>query len=125
MNVQTKIDFLVIEDDFDTVSLLVKYFESRGYTCKYARSVKNGLKMLQNYLPSLILLDILLPDKKGYEIIKTIRSDPVFNDVLIYFLTAIPRSEAMEKMDELSVDGVFIKPFSLSDFEALFKKLEK
>lgn len=63
----TKIDFLLIEDDRATVQLLTTYIESQGYTCKNAGSVKKALEMLENTLPSIILLDIMLPDKKGYE----------------------------------------------------------
>jgi len=47
-NSQTKIDFLIIEDDFNTVKLLKLFVESNGHTCKVAGSVKKGLKILKN-----------------------------------------------------------------------------
>ncbi|MHA1931569.1 MAG: response regulator [Promethearchaeota archaeon] len=121
----TRIDFLIIEDDFETVNLLKTYIESQGYTCKHAGSVKKGLEILTNIIPSIVLLDILLPGKKGYEIIKPIKSNVLFNDVLIYILTAIPRSEASEIMEKYGANGVISKPFDIEELDALFKLLEE
>lgn len=121
----TKIDFLIIEDDFDTVNLLTTFIEDQGYTCKHAGSVKKGLEILNNNIPSVILLDLLLPDRKGHEIIKPIKSNLLFSDVLIYFLTAIPRPEALEIMEKYGANGVITKPFNMEEIDSLFKMLEK
>jgi len=121
----TKIDFLIIEDDFDTVNFLKIFIKDQGYTCKHAGSVKKGLEILNNNIPSIILLDLLLPDQKGHEIIKPIKANLLFSDVLIYFLTAIPRSEALEIMEKYGANGVISKPFNLEEIDSLFKILEK
>lgn len=122
--IYNKIDFLVIEDDLDTVDLLQTYLKAKGYTCESAASVKQGLNILKNIVPSVILLDILLPDRKGYEIIKSVKSNQAFNDVLIYFLTAIPMTEAIKKKEELGANGVIEKPFKLEEFDVIFEKLK-
>ena len=124
-NSHTKIDFLIIEDDFNTVKLLKKYIKTKGYTCKHAGSVKEGLGVLNNNIPSVILLDILLPDKKGYELIKPVKSGLLFNDVLIYFLTALPRYEVLEIMEKYGGDGFISKPFNIEELDSLFKMIEK
>ena len=124
-NTYTKIDFLIIEDDFDTANLLKTFIEGKGYTCKRAGSAKRGLEILNNNIPSIILLDLLLPDKKGHEIIKPIKSNLLFSEVLIYLLTAIPRPEALEIMEKYGADGVITKPFNMDELESLFKLLEK
>jgi len=124
-NKYTKIDFLIIEDDIDTVNLLKTFIESQGYTCECAGTVKRGLKILDNNIPSVVLLDLLLPDKKGHELIKPIKSNLLFDDVLIYLLTAIPRPEALEIMEKYGADGVITKPFNMDELESLFKLLEK
>lgn len=124
-NRHTKIDFLIIEDDFDTVNLLKTFIEAQGYTCKHAGSVMKGLEILNNNIPSIILLDLLLPDKKGHELIKPIKSNLLFNDVLIYFLTAIPRPEALKVMEKYGANGVITKPFDIKEIDSLFKILEK
>jgi len=105
--------------------LLKTFIKDQGYTCKQVRSVKRGLEILNNNIPSIILLDLLLPDKKGYKIIKSIKSNLLFNDVLIFFLTAIPRPEALEIMEKYGVNGVITKPFNIEEINSLFKILEK
>lgn len=119
------IDFLIVEDDFETVNLLKIYIEAQGYTCKHAGSVKRGLEILSNNIPSIILLDLLLPDQKGFEIIKPIKANLLFSDVLIFFLTAIPRSEALEIMEKYGANGVITKPFNMEEINSLFKILKK
>ncbi|MHA1987405.1 MAG: response regulator [Promethearchaeota archaeon] len=124
-NKYNKIDFLIIEDDSDTVNLLKTFITSQGYSCEGAGSVKEGLEFLNNNIPSVILLDLLLPDKKGHELIKPIKSNLLFKDVLIFFLTAIPRPEALEIMEKYGVNGVITKPFDIKELESLFKLLEE
>ncbi len=121
--IYSKIDFLIIEDDLDTINLLKTYFGARGYTCDSATSVMQGLNILKKIIPSVILLDILLPDRKGYEIIKSVKENQAFSNVLIYFLTAIPMTEAIKKMEELGANGVIEKPFKLEEFDVIFEKL--
>ncbi|UCC20944.1 MAG: response regulator [Promethearchaeota archaeon] len=120
-----KIDFLLIEDNQDTIKFLIEYLKSRGYSIKFARRVKEGLEVLKDNLPSIILLDILLPDKKGYEIISSIKSNPVFKNVLIYFLTAIPKQEVLKEVERYNIEGVIEKPFNLDEIEPIFEILDK
>ncbi len=124
-NKYTKIDFLIIEDDIDTVILLKTFIEAQGYTCMHAGGVKKGLEILNSNIPSVILLDLLLPDEKGHEIIKPIKSNLLFKDIIIYFLTAIPISEALEIMEKYGANGVIGKPFKIEELESLFKMLGK
>ncbi|MFX0148873.1 MAG: two-component system response regulator [Candidatus Hodarchaeota archaeon] len=120
-----EIDFLIIEDDLDTNTFLNEFFKTQGYNCKSARNIKDALELLKNNIPSIILLDILLPDKKGYEIITFIKSNPLLNNVLIYFLTAVPIHDAIRKVEEYNIEGAIGKPFNLEELKLLFKNLRK
>jgi len=118
-------DILLIEDDNETVNLLTSYFEMEGISCKGVLEGVQGLDALKKFKPKVILLDILLPDISGYEVIKKIRSDKRYSTLLIFFLSAIPRTEVEKKAQELGADGFILKPFNLSDFEIIFKYLKK
>ncbi|KKK46010.1 hypothetical protein LCGC14_0640780 [marine sediment metagenome] len=120
----THYDILLIEDDLETVNLLTSYFESIGISCKGVTSGFKALKELKGYIPKLILLDIILPDINGYEIVKRIKVDKKFEDVPIFFLTAIPSVEVERKKREFGVTGVILKPFNLSDFDVIHKYLK-
>jgi CheY-like chemotaxis protein len=71
------------------------------------------------------LLDIILPDISGYEVIKTIRFDYLYNDLPIFFLTAVPGSELEEKARDFNVTGTILKPFDLEQLDIVFNYLKK
>ncbi|MFW9829242.1 MAG: response regulator [Candidatus Thorarchaeota archaeon] len=120
-----KYDILIIEDNIETLNFLTRYFRRIGYSCKEARTGKKGLQILQESKPLIILLDIILPDINGYEVLKSIKSNTEFKDTRIIFLTAVPNSEVAEKMVEFGVDGLISKPFNLKDFELIDKILRE
>lgn len=118
-----KYDLLIIEDDVETVNLLTSYFKSIGVSSKGVLSGFKGLKELKRTVPTLILLDIILPDINGYEVLKRIRLDKRLKDIPVFFLTAIPSVEVEKKVEDLNATGAILKPFNLSDFDKLQKYL--
>ena len=118
-------DLLLIEDDVETVNLLTSYFDSIGITCKGILSGFKGLKELKRYIPKLVLLDIILPDINGYEILKRMKADDKLKGIPVYFLTAIPSIEVEKKAQELGAAGSILKPFNLTDFDIISKYLKK
>jgi CheY-like chemotaxis protein len=121
----TKYDILLIEDDVATIRLITSFFESRGYVCKGVVTGFKGLEELKNGSPQLILLDIILPDLSGYDICKSIKSDKLYQNIPVYFLTAISGSEVESRLEETGANGYILKPFNFSDFDVLFKLLKK
>ena len=91
--------------------------------------VSTGTKALEELnrsksAPRLILLDILLPDISGYEVCERIKSNKNFNHIPIFYMTAIPESEVIEKLEKTKVEGLLLKPFNFSEFEAVFNYLK-
>ena len=121
----TKYDILLIEDDVATIRLITSFFESKGFVCKGVVSGSKGLEELKNGTPQLILLDIILPDLKGYDICKIIKSDKLYQNIPVYFLTAISGSEVENRLEETGANGYILKPFNFSDFDILFDLLKK
>jgi len=125
INQKIKYDILLIEDDQETVNLLTSYFESMKFACKGVLSGFKGLKELKRYAPKLILLDIILPDINGYEILKRIKEDSKLRNIPIFILTAIPSIEVEKKALDLGATGSISKPFNLTDFDVIYKYLKK
>ena len=113
-------DILIIEDDALTIELLIDFFQSKGYSCKHTTSASETFVEIRRSQPKLILLDIILPDINGYEICKKIKSIKNLDKIPIYFITALPGSEVMAKLEETGADGYFLKPFDFSKFAVLF-----
>ncbi len=116
-------DILLIEDDLSTIELITNFFEAKGYITKGVITGAKGLEELNFHPPKLILLDIILPDASGFTICKKIKAFEKFRDIPVIYLTAVPRNQVNEKMEETKADGYILKPFDLADFDFVFKFL--
>jgi DNA-binding response OmpR family regulator len=99
---------LIIDDDEGLNQLLIKFLGEFGFITIAATHPRQGLKLLKEKKPDLVILDIMLPDMDGFEVCKTIRET---NSVPIIMLTA--RGEITDKVVglELGADDYLPKPF--------------
>ena len=103
---------LVIEDDLNLSQLLEYNLERAGFICHTAGSGEEGLEQLSRKSFDLILLDIMLPGKDGFEICREIRQHQLYKDLPIIMLTA--KGEEIDRVlgFELGIDDYVVKPFS-------------
>ncbi len=111
----------VIEDDEDINELLVYNLEKEGFSVKSFLHGKDALDALNIEKPDIILLDIMLPDIDGFDICKSIRSDPKLSHIPIIMLTA--KDTEIDKVVglELGADDYVTKPFSFRELTARIK----
>jgi DNA-binding response OmpR family regulator len=111
---------LVIEDETSISSFVAAYLRNAGYAVRTAASAKAAIVDLANELPSLILLDLNLPDGDGVELCRRIRKS---SDVPILMLTA--RDEDVDKIIGLEVgaDDYMTKPFNPRELVARVKSV--
>ncbi|MBR0597306.1 response regulator transcription factor [Sinanaerobacter chloroacetimidivorans] len=100
---------LAVDDDIDIINILRIYMESEGYTFYSASSYKEATKIIDKVSIDLILLDVLLPEKDGFDICLEIRKK--ITTAPIIFLSC--KNEEMDKVIGLSVGGddYIVKPF--------------
>ncbi len=104
---------LIVEDDSDISSMLRIYFESQGYEAVTVARGGEALEVCRRKLPSLVILDILLPDVDGYEVCKRLRGNLRTSHIPIIFLTRKDeRSDQIAGL-ELGADDYITKPFDL------------
>ena len=122
-NKQTKIteDILIVDDTPANLRLLTQMLAKRGYG---VRAVTNGMRALDSVRatpPSLILLDIRMPEMDGYEVCERIKSDKQSQDIPIIFISAL--NEIQDKVKGFNVGGVdyITKPFQ---FEEVLARVE-
>jgi len=103
---------LVVDDEPDLLDLLAHHLEGAGFEVMRAGRGFEGLELAFRTPPQLILLDIMLPDLLGTEIVKRLRQNPATAEVPVIFLTA--RGEEMDRVVgfELGADDYVVKPFS-------------
>lgn len=103
---------LVVDDDKDIVRLLRSYLEKEGFTVLFAYDGTSAMHILRRDKPDLLVLDLMLPDKDGWEMTRLIRTDKVLNALPIIMLTA--RIEDADKIVglEIGADDYVTKPFN-------------
>lgn len=108
-------NILIVEDDRDTADMLKAYFEGQGYHIHWASWGGDALRLIENMLPDLIVLDIRLPDIDGYEVCRQLRAHRRTEQVPIIFLTE--RRERIDRLSGLELGAVdyITKPFDIQE----------
>ncbi len=88
---------LVVEDEPNIVLSLEYVIKKAGYEVRVARDGEEALKAVEEAAPDLILLDVMIPNRDGYDVCQTIRANPAWNDINIIMLTARGREVEREK----------------------------
>jgi two-component system, OmpR family, alkaline phosphatase synthesis response regulator PhoP len=111
---------LVIDDEDSILNLVEAYLTAEGNTVHCARDGVQGLAAFRRYNPELVILDIMLPEMDGLEVLQHIRRE---SDVYVMMLTA--KSEEMDRVIGLTVgaDDYLTKPFSPRELVARVKAL--
>ncbi|MBQ4066395.1 MAG: response regulator transcription factor [Clostridia bacterium] len=109
---------LVIDDDANICELLRLYFENEGYEVKTALDGAEGVSYFKIYEPDLVLLDIMLPQKDGYQVCREIRE---ISQKPVIMVTA--KGEVFDKVLglELGADDFVVKPFDMKELSARMK----
>jgi len=109
---------LVVEDERTIADILVFNLEREGYEAVSAGDGPKGLKMALEGEPDLILLDVMLPEMDGFEVLRQVREK---SQVPVIMLTA--REEETDKVDalEMGADDYITKPFSMRELMARVK----
>ncbi len=103
---------LVVDDDKDIVRLLKAYLEQAGFEVLVAYDGERALHVVRRERPDLMVLDLMMPQRDGWEVTQLIRGDPAIADIPIVMLTA--RVEDTDKIVglDLGADDYITKPFN-------------
>jgi DNA-binding response OmpR family regulator len=114
---------LVADDEPNIVVSLEYLLERDGYAVRVARNGEEVLAHVAQYRPDLILLDVMLPLKNGFEVCQKIRQTPEWHDIRIIMLTAKGRETEVSKGLALGADAYITKPFSTKELMAAVRRL--
>ena len=114
---------LVVDDDHDIVRLIKAYLERAGYLVMSAYDGETALHILRRDHPDLLVLDLMLPDRDGWDLTRLIRANPSLAEVPIIMLTA--RVEDSDKIVglEIGADDYITKPFNPREVVARVRAL--
>ncbi len=112
---------VVIEDDQDLCTLLAYNLGRAGYDVQTRHRLEGALELIQASVPSLLILDVMLPDGDGFDFCRKLRRDPQLDGIPIFFLTA--RTQEIDRVLGLEIGGddYITKPFSPRELIARVK----
>ncbi len=107
---------LVIEDERKTAAFLAKGLRETGFAVDLARDGETGLRLARATRSDLLIVDVMLPNKNGWEVVAELRRDGIRTPIL--FLTARESVRDRVKGLELGADDYLVKPFAFSELLA-------
>jgi DNA-binding response OmpR family regulator len=105
---------LIADDEPNIVISLEFLMKQRGYETRVARDGEEALAEVESFRPDLVLLDVMLPRRNGFEVCQKLRADG-WTDLRIVMLTAKGRDVEIEKGLALGADAYVTKPFSTGE----------
>jgi two-component system, sensor histidine kinase and response regulator len=111
----SKADILIVDDTPDNLRFLSAILTDRGYQVRSVTRGKTALMGIKAQVPDLILLDVLMPDMDGFEVCKSLKSNPETQDIPVIFISAL--NEVMDKVQGFNLGAVdyITKPFQVPE----------
>ena len=104
---------VLVVDDEPNIALSLEYLmKGQGFEVRVARDGEAALEALRERMPDVMLLDVMMPKRDGYEVCQTVRANPEWNGLRIIMRTARGRAIEQEKGLALGADDYITKPFS-------------
>jgi DNA-binding NarL/FixJ family response regulator len=114
---------LIVDDDPGIRLAISDYLELAGYSVVSAKNVQEALLMLKTYHPHLLISDIKMPGKDGYQLVKQVRERPEFRLLPVIFLTNRNSTEERIQGYKVGCDVYLPKPFEMEELEAVIRNL--
>jgi len=106
---------LVIEDQEVLRESILNILNTRGFNAIGAEDGRRGLQLATEWVPDLILCDIRMPGLDGYEVLSSLRQDPLTATIPFLFLTAETIQTVASKGKLLGANGYLLKPFTTAE----------
>ncbi|HLA44747.1 MAG TPA: response regulator [Aggregatilineales bacterium] len=117
------VKLLIVDDEPFTVEMISTYLQMNGFECTGAHSGTDGLALLKNTNPALVILDLMMPDIEGFEFCERMRSDPQFATIPVLIVSARTDQEAMDRAFNAGANDYLTKPFQLAELMGAVKTL--
>ena len=106
---------LIIEDDQEVTENIVEILELENHSIETANNGLKGIEALTKNIPDIIICDVTMPEKNGYEVLQYVRSNPQTFSIQFIFLTAKAEKNDYRRGMELGADDYITKPFDYAD----------
>lgn len=112
---------LLIEDDIFFRKFYVEKLKERGFEIDEADDGNQGLEKIQSFKPDLIVLDIIMPNKDGFEVLKSLQENPTPKKIPVLVFSTLGQESDVEKAKKMGASDYVNK--SMFDFNELLAKI--
>ncbi len=116
---------LIADDNPQGVELLEAYLGNCGYEIRTAADGEETLRLVKQWQPDLILLDIMMPKISGFEVCKRLRANPATRDTAVLMITALDQPSDVERAVEAGTDDFLTKPINKNELLLRVRSLLK
>ena len=107
---QLKYNVLIVDDVVENIQIAMNILREENYNLTFALSGEEALKLIEDNHFDLILLDIMMPNMDGYELLQELKSDPELENIPVLIFSALKTPKSEQKVYELGADGFIVKP---------------
>ncbi|OGL77524.1 hypothetical protein A3J43_02765 [Candidatus Uhrbacteria bacterium RIFCSPHIGHO2_12_FULL_54_23] len=113
MSVDGKLKILIVEDDEFLSGMYVTKFTLEGFVVNFAGDGEEGLRKAREVQPHLILLDVLLPKRDGFEVLQELKKDASTRSIPVILLTNLSQESDIKKGRELGAEDYLVKAYNI------------
>ena len=114
---------LLIEDEPNIIEAISFILSRDGFTVHIHEDGETAVDRVMATPPDMIILDVMLPGRSGYDILRDLRADPRTKDLPVLMLTARGQTKDRDLAERLGVDRFMTKPFSNSEVRSFVRDL--
>ena len=109
------IEVTIIEDDDETAEMLAEMMRLSGYSVRLYHSAQTAMAALQHHRPAVIILDLMMPDISGLQVLRYVRRDPRLHDIPVIILSAKSTPPEIQEGLEAGANQYLTKPVMFNE----------
>lgn len=113
---------VIVDDEPQTIDMLSTFLTLKGFVVHSALDGEEGLRVIQEQRPDLVLLDLMMPEMDGYTVCEHVRAAPELSAIPIVIVTARTEMSSIRRAEAAGADGYLIKPIR---FPVLLAEIER
>jgi DNA-binding response OmpR family regulator len=114
---------LIVDDEPNIVTSLEFLMRDSDYEVRVASNGEEALRLVEAFRPDLLLLDVMMPQRSGFDVCRKVREDPALGDMKIVMLTAKGREVERDRGLGLGANAYVTKPFSTKELMSTVRGL--
>jgi len=122
-------NILIIEDEEAIANLIEFNLKKEGFKTLIAENANYAILLLKDFIPNLIILDLMLPGLQGEDFLRLIKTKQEYKDIAVVILSAKSQESIITKLLSEGADDYIVKPFSIkvliAKIKALLRRIEK